>query len=341
VDSYAEKNQIAWLLAHRVPVTCIEKVDTETGAMTGRLRTFPGLAPGGMRISPDGSHLAVCDQASAIRWVSTASGGIDASTKGGAYSPTGGNHVDCFAGFDGPEDDPWVFYSACERATAVSRLYRWRPRTGEQRVVIEEPAYVMTYNNGTRGAVSRRYGLVHRSDGTATLSAPDFIQAYHEHRYPITIRSPEQSGGAIERTIDVADPFVCTSHLTISSRSPTVFLCAGTTGILGFDLNTGDRLGTVRPALPETPTEELEISANGERLFLPVFKNAILVRDTVRESWLARLVYPSQFIAPGVSASPDGRWLAAIPFVATGNTYKHELFLFDLQPLNGKPQTEP
>jgi hypothetical protein len=332
VDAHVEKHQTRWLLPHRTRVNRIMTVDTESGRIIGCLRSIRGPVTGGMKIAPDGRRLAVAD-AGWLRWISASSGRCIALTTAGTFNS--GYQNEFIAGFDGAAHDPWVYFAAADMSRGVSRLVRWRPRTGEQLVVVEEPAFAMTYKNGATAPLTRRYAILHRKDGIATASAPDFMQSYHEKDFSITIRAPESAGGAVERTFRVTDPFVETSPMIAHPGGDRISLLSGTFGLVDYETATGKRLQALRASGTEIPDRAMDLSPDGSRLVLPVHGQSVLVYDVPRKRWHARLNYPAPFIGPKVSISPDRRWVAAMPFKSTGAgptgaPYLHELFLFDL-----------
>jgi hypothetical protein len=338
VDDLAEKYQIDWLLAHRVPVSRVMCVDTVSGVIARCLRTAraPGGVGYGMKISPGGRFLAVADSFSQLSWVNVSTGWATASMRAEFRS---GDDEGFVLAVEGSDDDPSVYYRSVDQKTVKSRLIEWHPRTGQQRILVEEPAFLFTYSNGTKGANTRRYALIHRPDGIATVSAPDFLQAYQEQRYVIVVRSPASApnADAIEREITVPggqEP--CSSPLIVSPDGSHLFV-QNYSATLGYDANTGVERGELTLVPRENPDPGKSIgSPAGGRLFVPVHRNGILVRDVEREVWSARLTFPAPFIVPKVWASADDRWLAAAPFRSTGNTsdpFVSELFLYDLAPL--------
>lgn len=333
VDDYTEKHQPPWLLAHRIRVFRIMTVDTESGRITGQLRTQRGVPSGGMKLSPDGRFLALAE-GNQLQWISVRSGRVVASTSGGSFRATVGDEF--IAGFGGSSDDPWVYYGATDQAAALSRLLKWRPRTGEQKVVIEEPAFVAKAGGRGNSALTRRYAILHRADGIATVSAPDFMQSYDESSYVITVRAPAEQGAVVERTIPVVEPHVEMSPILASPDGETLYLCSMRSGVIGVSLRTGEYKKVAAPSMFESSNGEFTLAANGQRVYIPVHAQSILVKDLVTQRWLGRLSFPTPFIAPHVFESPDGRWLAATPFKSTGTArgpYTHELFLFDLTKL--------
>jgi hypothetical protein len=335
IDSLVESYQPAWLLPHRVKVSRIVAVDTNTGTYLRCVKTFRNFSHAGLKVSPDGKFLVAADQNHNLLWLRSSSGRVERTTNAGEFRS--GFQNEFLVGFDGPPSDPWVYFATSDQSAVKSRLNRWNPRTGQVVIVLDEPAFTMTYANGSAGALARRYRLLRRTDGLATLSAPDFLQAHREGKYAITLRAPESAGSAVEAVIPVEAPFVGTSPLMVSSESSRAFLTSGTTGLVRIDLDNHTTLSPVRPSVGEHVQHQASISDDGRRLFVAVFRNAVLVYSVPDQSWVARLQIPAPFIAPDSTASPCGRWLAATPFKTTASPrgpYKHELFLYDLTPLS-------
>jgi hypothetical protein len=349
VDALAERHQIDWLLKHRTAVSRLMTVDTGTGACTGCLRTSRTWEGTGYGIvaAPDGRHLAVAQSFNRLSWVNARTGWVVASTSGGEFRG-GGNTESFVLAVEGPDDDPRVYYRAVDQKSMMSRLLEWHPKSGVQRVLVEEPAYIFTYANGTKAGFTRRYALIHRPNGIAIASAPDFSQAYQEKVYLVTVRGPATAANApgdIERQILIpGGQSACSSPLLVNTDGSRLFV-ASFPDLLGYDANTGEQLGALRPKAPESANEDrILLSPTGGRLFVPVHPNAILVRDVARGAWTARLTVPEPFIAPTLWASTDNRWLAAAPFRDTGNKnepYVSELFLYDLSPLDRAKDAPP
>lgn len=337
-DRLDERHTVAAFRKHRTDVARIMRVDTRTGRVLGELRTLRGYPLGDMRVSPDGRHVAVVGDATTLLWVRTSDGRTVARTTGGEFRG-GGVEAEFIVGFSGPATSPWVYFAAADQASGMSRLVRWRPADGTQQVVIEEPAYEITYTNGMKAHQARRYALLHRTDGVATVSAPGFTEAAQTNRYELTVRGPIEGGSPVARVVPVQEGSVSMSPLVPTPDGQTIFISASSRGIIGIDAQTGETLGRLSPAITQPPNQELAISADGRLLFLPVFPNSVLVRDITRKRWVAELKFPAQFIAPKPEPSPDGRWLAVVAFQAQGTgpgaRYEYELILYDLRELRG------
>jgi hypothetical protein len=340
LDRYAESHQLTALLQHSMPVTRVMTVDTQSGAITGCLRTMRGNGCHGIIVSSDGKHLAIAEGTDQVVWVSTRTGWAQGSTTGGFFMSSGIPGAEPLViGLDGPPTDPWIYYCAAVPQGCRSRLYKWRPRTGEQVIVIDEPAFAMASGASTSRPWVRRYALAGRGEELRSVSAPDFEMAYTQNKYVMTLRAPgrtDGSAGDVEREIQASSD-ACTSMVHVTPDGRRAFVsCGPSQGVCGYDLATGQSLGQLRPAHPEVVSHEaMAISADGRLMYVPVFERSILVRDMQEQKWIARLTYPDEFIAPNLALSHDGRWLAATPFKstgagATGAQYVHELFLFDL-----------
>jgi hypothetical protein len=335
VDRWADRWQLDGLLAHRAPVTRVMTLDTRTGAVTGCLRTARGFQGFGLLVSPDGGNLAIAETGRVV-WIDARTGRAAAATSAGQFE-TGIADAVFIAGFWGDAADPWVYFSDLDPRAFRSRFWRWRPRTGEKMVVLDEPAYTFTATNGATRGVARRYGLLHRPDGLAMFSASDFMEAYQEKKYAITVRGPmkaDGSAGDAEREI-LAPDSACITPPALTSDAALLFVDDVANGVRRYDVRTGEELGVIKPASPEIPrSKNLAISADNRLLFIPIHKAGILVRDLDKQDWPARLVYPAPFVAPRLWLSRDGRWLAATPVksVGSGNAarFVRELFLFDL-----------
>ncbi|MBX3407943.1 MAG: hypothetical protein KF869_14385 [Phycisphaeraceae bacterium] len=340
VDDLDARHKLAAIRKHQTAVARIIRVDTRTGEILGALRTMRGYPMGDMRVSPDGRFIAVVGDPTTLLWIRTSDGRTVARTSGGEFRG-GGVHPEFVVGFSGPAHSPWVYFAAVDLAAGTSRLVRWRPGDGIQQVVIEEPAYEMAYANGVTAHHVRRYALLHWPEGIATVSAPSFTEAHQTSRYELTVRGDVEHGSQVVRVIPVRDSFVLMSPLVPSPEGQSLFLSASSRGIIGIDLRTGETLGTVRPALAQPPNQELAMSADGQRLFVPVFPNSVLVRDISQRRWVAELKFPPEFIAPTPEPSPDGRWLAVVAFhsnrAGAGARYLHELFLYDLSAIGKEP----
>lgn len=336
VDEYAEKHKVEWLLAYRKPVFSVQTVDTRTGEIKGTLCTSASYPVGGMTMAPDGRHLAIGDRTGTVRWVSTSSGWTSASVMVGSFQ-RGGRDGACVVGFDGPDSDPWAYVGAVEGPRAVSRLLKWRPRTGELQTVVEESAYVAKRGGKLVPSV-RRYALLRWPEGIATASAPDFTQGYDEKSYSVTVRVPASQGGAELRIIRMASEHVIMSPLAVTPDGERLYMSGMSDGIVGVNLRTGEDLGALKAGPMETMWDRFTISRDGARLFIAVQNASILVRNVTQQAWEARLTFPSEYLAPSLYASADGRWLAATPFKQIGSgppggSYQHDLFLYDLSAL--------
>jgi hypothetical protein len=236
---------------------------------------------------------------------------------------------------EGRGKDTIVYFRAVDERTVASRLLAWHPARGAQEIICEEPAYTKTYPNGAKVMDTRRYAVAHGTRGMRIVSGPDFTQAYDEQTYVVTVRG-HGAHGPVEREIVVPgarEP--CSSPLLVTPDGSRVFV-QNFRGMVGFDLDTGEYLGTLRPEPPESPRPgACMLSPDGSRLYIDVYPQAILVRDTSRSVWSARLRIPEPLIAPGIAASMDNRWVAATPFRSTANgmgPFVHELLLYDLGP---------
>lgn len=336
-DRLDERHALAAVRKHRTDVARVMRVDTRTGRVVAELRTLRGYPLGDMRVSPDGRHLAVVGDETTLLWVRTTDGRTIARTTVGEFRG-GGVEAKFVIGFSGPATAPWVYFASADQASGMSRLVRWRPADGTRQVVIEEPAYEITYINGMKAHQARRYALLHRADGVATVSAPGFMEAAQTNQYELTVRGPIERGSPVERVVPVQERSVSMSPLMPTPDGQTIFISASSRGIIGIDARTGEPLGRLSPAITQPPNQELAISADGRWLFVPVISNSVLVRDITLKRWVAELKFPAQFIAPKPEPSPDGRWLAVVAFQAQGTgpgaRYEHELFLYDLSELH-------
>lgn len=334
IDGLAERHRIGWLLKHQTRTARIMMVDVKSGTVTGPLRSFISawMNPT-MRISPDGRFLAVPEITNKLRWVSTRTGRVVATTTGGEFRAF--QEAGIVVGFDGPGDDPWVYFAGAEPAGNTCKLHRWRPSTGEQVVVFEEPAYVMTYSNGVKAPVVPCYELLHRPGGLALLSAPSSVQAYAEKTYALRVRD---FNGRSLGEIRPPQPIV-SSPLLLTPDGATIYLVERPFMVGGWDLVRGESLGQLRLEPPELPLDKAAISSDGRYLFFAVFPADILVRDVMSRKWCARLKVPAGMIAPELIPSPDGRVVVAVPFseVATYR-YQHHLLFYDV---SGMSPIEP
>lgn len=337
VDEYAASKNPAWVRKHHKPVWRLMRVETATGKIAGRMRTLREY-PLQMKMAPDGRHLVIASDPTTLRWVEAKSGRVKRTIT--ARELRTSHNSDCIVGFESRQEGTWVYFAEASRADERSRLVRWNPRTGEQVVVIDEPATsVAPPANAPPTVFARKYALLHWPEGVATVSAPDFMSADRGGgAYPLTIRAPEGTGGAILRTIPIKDDFVMMSPLVATHDGSSVFLTAMSRGIIGVDARTGEELGRLTAGLLDNIGDVFAISAEGTHLLVPVFRESIMVRDMAQRRWVARLKYPEPFIAPWVSSSRDGRWVAAVPFKAMGGRagpYVRELFLYDVGVLKG------
>src|SRR6185369_16351658 len=185
-------------------------------------------------------------------------------------------------GFDGPSDDPWVYYGAAVKKDCRTRLYKWRPRTGEQSIVVDEPAYAMPAGANAGVPWVHRYVLVRRPDGVATISASDFEEAYSLGKYTIRLRSPQTADGAtgeVEREI-IAPKEACSSPVVVPPDGSRVCLVKDVGAVSAYDLLTGEPLPPIRTSMPEMPGHKnFLFSSDGTLMFLPVHPNAVLVRN--------------------------------------------------------------
>jgi hypothetical protein len=340
IDGFAAKHQLDGLLSHTCPVTRVMVVDTQSGTITKCLRTARGYGCSGIRVAPDNRHVAVAERPDQMLWVSTLTGLVAARTTGGQFMG-GGIEEQLIAGIDGPADDPWIYYAASVQQGCRSRLYKWRPRTGEQHVVIDEAAYAMPVGVNASKPWTNRYALIRRDGHVETVSAPSFEQAYSTNTYTITHRGPQPrdtAEGPVLRIIK-ASPAACSSPIYVTPDGARVFILVGSEGVQGYDLGTGEGLGTLQPSMFELPDrDQLAIAGDGRFMLVPVMHHSILVRNLETQAWLARLNYPQEFISPALVCSADSRWLAAAPFKSVGTApsrpaYIHELFLYDLSPI--------
>lgn len=331
VDDFAEQRQLAAILKHKTHVAQIIRVDTRSGTILGTLRTLRGYPAGDMRVSPDGRFIAVVGNKTTLLWIRTSNGRTVARTSSG--------DIQRVVELLDSAESLWVYYSAVDQSAAESYLLRWRPSDGVKETVIAETASQATVAvNGTKAYVDNRYAVLRRLDGIATMSAPSFEEAFRRQRYELTVRGPIENGSQVERTIRITEARTSSSPLVMTPDGNTLFLTASIDGIIGFDVRSGQRLGTLKPAPSQIPGYTLAISADGERLFVPVFRHSILIRDITRKRWVAQLNYPEEYYQTRLEASTDGRWLAAFAVrqIGAGET-EGALFLYDLTALGKQP----
>jgi hypothetical protein len=128
---------------------------------------------------------------------------------------------------------------------------------------------------------------------------------------------------------------------TIDPSTGFVFLESHTSGLLGFDLATGEHVG----ALAQDGLASSGVIHRGRRwLVLTTYSDSMRIRDIAHRAWVATLPYPDDLIGPDPVMSADSRRLAAIGFLDPSTMQTpvppiSELLLYDLSPLDAPADT--
>ncbi len=128
------------------------------------------------------------------------------------------------------------------------------------------------------------------------------------------MRESIEAGAPTARSVNVTDEFAGTGPWAISADGTQAFFQI-VHGVVQYNLRTGEHEEEIRAGVSQ---HELAMDVPRSRLFVSLFGGTIRIRDFAHDRWLARLRYPQPFIAPRLSVSPDGRWLAATPFRSAG-----------------------
>lgn len=346
IDGWAERNQIDRLLDFKMPVTRIVKMRTEDRSIVGTLASRRGRTATNMLVSPNGDRLVTAEGASRIVCLSTRWGWAVRSLADVKLAPW--YQEPGIIRYDESGD---VFVASFGATGDRSELCRWNVERGTRDVLISEPPYRFTAQGGQSVPELRRYAVIPTEKGLLFLSAPDFMQAYQEHRYPIVVHDGR---GQIVREIVLPSVASPTAQPLVAGSSGIGFIPAGTSGLLGVDLLHGELLGAARPGERDVLQDQMACDRDGRLVFVSGFR-MIVVRDTRQRGWIARLPWLEPYIAPTLTFSPDGRWLASVPFRSVSRQagpYIHAVVLYDLKPLqdylaehpvteNAAPQVPP
>lgn len=333
VDRLAQEKQWKWLLGRSEYVVRIRSVSVSGADEPRTIATVKGYAvPNGLRVAPDGRHLVLVTIEGQVLWISRDGSRVASMTLSSANPmPKHDNLV----GFLGEDRDPWVCLADTDRASQVSRLIRWNPASGQRAVMVEEPAWLKRMPTG-EVPLGRRYAVAGSPAELSalrplTISAPGFMQSSEADRYEVVVRTAD---GQERNRFEIAEMYAGMSGLMLRQESGWLFLSNLASGIVGYDLATGERLGEFRSALTDPSDGNAAISADGRRLFLSLVNSRILVRDIDRKRTIARLTYPAGFISPDIFASRDGRRVAIVPTRNSGTRaapkYERSLFIYDL-----------
>ena len=244
-----------------------------------------------------------------------------------------------------PDADSVIGFSADGRTAYVqwlddvnvlSGVTAWDLSTGSSRVLVNTPAYSYPVS-GRQFPVGREF-LPRSGREGSFVSWPTFMELYNTKSCLLRLHE----AGAIEFGTVKPDPMPDYNFRPVLSPDGNTMYYISTYGrwLVGVDLVRGEPIGKL--ALGMGAWSTLACSADGRILAVPSH-GAVLVRDTVAKSWVARLEHPSDVYAPRPWVSPDGRWVAAVcqknvspqgTTVAPGSRgagFTHELTIWDLR----------
>ena len=185
-----------------------------------------------------------------------------------------------------------------------SGVARWNWRTGKLDPSLAEVAGFAR----NPGNYPRLFGLRdHNAINGAPrfYSIPNFMQTFPTKKFNIMLHDDSPT----PQSIDVQPIPNPVQHPAVSADGNTLYLAGEyTTSMLGIDLNSGARIG---PLQSTANASHFVTTANGRYVVLSGMRE-VHVRDTAQKKWHLRATLPPVLYASRASASPDGRWLAAV-----------------------------
>lgn len=335
LDRLVDNQQFSGLLKHKVRVSKVMRVETRSGTIDRTLYVRMGFATAVAPISPDGRHLAYGDTNSRVAWADTHTGRVQTRM---VHDRSKGQYGEVnVVGYSGDADQPWVYYGLAKQDAGVSQLRRWQPSTDEDELVVEEPAYLQSNGPGHEYYMAKTYRLLHRPEGTATMSAPGFMLGYHSKDDAVTVRAPKDSGGQVLLSLQIDREFPYVQEPAVTPDGERLILNS-MVGCITYSLRTGELLDDLESRAWSGPSNP-SVSEDGSRLFIVTHEQRIVIRDTRSKTGLAALNFPDPFIGKEARGSKDNRWVAAALCKSAGSTYTswpyvHELFIYDVSKLN-------
>ncbi len=334
LHTLAEENGLAWLKPFYSRCEQWVEVDFPTGKVVRRLPIRQSITWVDSRISPDGRFMAMWGPQGEVACVRVKDGRTVAVLEESGGKEVGGE-TQYIVGFSDQSDALYVAY--VDVRTKNERLVRWDFCTDTTTLCIEAPVHLEDFGTPGRPLAPfvRRYRVVGGAGPARYLAAPAFMEAYPDIGY--FIRLYDEQGELLgEYPIAGASPM---NEPIVSPDGTRVFVSGSINGLLGFDVRGRKRLPPLRPGRTTHPLDELALSPDGRLLFASCYPNVILARDIEAKRWAGKLSYKKGYIAPDLDVSPDGRWLAAVPFESvgggTGGPFLHHLLIFDLSQLEG------
>lgn len=337
LEKYAEEKSWTWVQAFRADYDRLWALDAATGAVKRPLRTIPGTSQIPMAISPDGRTLVAGQGDRGLIAVDAATGRCIRRHRAPAVATRWWFRYDHIAGFSG--DSTTVYATRIDEPDWFERLIAWNYATGEVETLISRPAArIDVAQRGTIPAC-RRYRHVPGPDPPSFLSVPGFLEAYHRKHYDVQLHR-----GVVPRNlVDLGDRYTMQAPV-IDARGRRFFISAMHEGVDGYDLRTGESLGTVTAIqMFDTGWPDLAISPDGRFLFMAtVTTDSILVRDLEARRWAFRLRC-GKMLNPAVCTSADGGRIAAVSHVTagTGGIGGSIVRVFDLPAAGATPEPPP
>lgn len=301
----------------------VVEVDSATGGTIRTLFSQSWATYFPIRVVPDGSRLILGGGQSRLLLVDCATGRVE----GHLDYPANGDGFSSWKRIVGfSSDGGRAFCSYLNHTSGFTELVQWDLGAGSSKVVGRVEAF---------GGQWPKHLVLTSSDGDpAFISVSDFMEVMDTKSCVVQFH-----GSSLDNRPPLTLPAKIKPNAppAVTRDGRRLYAVRNLKQVLAIDLQTGNVDAIID--LPGSPKslvlDQFAASADGVWLFVEGIDSVLALRISTT-TWAACLPAPAGYIDPQPFVSPDGRWLAAIPFKQGGGGpggTTREVLLFDLTQL--------
>lgn len=311
------------------PAGELVRIDSRTGAADPTPTAHHSRCFGGLRLSPDGqtAYLTGFRRSMLVHAVDVATGAEVAQRSIAGRSPG-----DVVVGFDGSGR---ALVAESDQATKRATVSAWDPRTGQDAVVLDEPAGVLDLG-ALPLLMTPSYAVSH--DGSRLVSVSSSLGGS-----PVEVAvTSTQTRERVVVAGDWSHVSASSGHFDVNGDGSMLYLPVSGNPAC-WSLPSGDKLSPARERTRYLNDSCCSAPAAGLVAVASPLDNSLLVLRWGTAETVAEIVLPRRTVVKSVAAAADGRHIAVVGFDYVGGArpkgvrYVHRVYLYEVIGAQGKP----